>query len=390
MSKASVTLTVNGRAVSLDVAPRTHLADALREDLGLTGTHLGCEQGVCGACTMMIDGAPQRGCLTLAASCEGASVTTIEGFDDDPIMAGLRESFSAHHGLQCGYCTPGMLVTAHDIIRRLPDADEPGIRQELAGNLCRCTGYVGIVQAIQSALAAFPPDHPLRQAQPLQRETLEALRVDPVARRTEPATTTVQRSIAAGPDEKIHHRLDLDFSPLDLWAKLTDIETVAACFPGAKLLEIERHDDPDGPHQLRGQLAVSLGPMKARFEGRGEVRFSSIDHRGRLSGEGEDRGSRSRANGIVNFEIEPRGEVSRLHLSIAHNVTGPLAQFSRAALVNDLVSTMLQAFGDNIARTADGRSAEIGGELKATTLLSSLLRQRVSRWFDALRSLFRH
>src|SRR5688572_28243649 len=147
-----IALTVNGRPAEADVAPRTSLADFLREHLMLTGTHLGCEHGVCGACTVEMNGAPARSCIAYAVACDGAEVRTIEGYGDDAVMAALREAFSAEHALQCGYCTPGMLVTARDIVLRLPDADEARIRKELAGNLCRCTGYVGIVRAIQRVL----------------------------------------------------------------------------------------------------------------------------------------------------------------------------------------------------------------------------------------------
>ena len=155
----TLTLTVNGRRLSAPAEGRTHLADHLREAHGLTGTHLGCEHGVCGACTIEIDERPARSCITYAAACEGLAVRTIEGFDDDPLMAELRVAFSAEHALQCGYCTPGMLVTAHDIVRRLPQADEARVRLELAGNLCRCTGYRGIVRAIQRVLAARRMEH---------------------------------------------------------------------------------------------------------------------------------------------------------------------------------------------------------------------------------------
>jgi carbon-monoxide dehydrogenase small subunit len=148
------TLTVNGTETTLEVPPRTHLADALRETLGLTGTHLGCEHGVCGACTVELDGAPARACIAFAAACDGAVVRTIEGFAEDAVMAELRAAFTAHHALQCGYCTPGMLITARDIVLRLPEADEARVRRELAGNLCRCTGYQGIVDAILAVLAA--------------------------------------------------------------------------------------------------------------------------------------------------------------------------------------------------------------------------------------------
>jgi aerobic carbon-monoxide dehydrogenase small subunit len=153
MSKNSITLTVNGETVAADIEPRQHLADFLRETLHLTGTHLGCEHGVCGACTVMIDGAPARSCITLAVACDGAEIRTVENFDDDPVMAALRVAFTAEHALQCGFCTPGMMATARDIVTRLPQADEARIRRELSGNLCRCTGYVGIVKAITRVLA---------------------------------------------------------------------------------------------------------------------------------------------------------------------------------------------------------------------------------------------
>jgi carbon-monoxide dehydrogenase small subunit len=147
-----VSLTINGKAVTAEVEPRTSLADYLRETQNLTGTNLGCEHGVCGACTIEIDGAPARSCITFAVACEGTSVRTIEGFGDDPVMEELRQAFTAEHALQCGYCTPGMLLTARDIVTRLPGADEARIRLELSGNLCRCTGYVGIVNAIKVVL----------------------------------------------------------------------------------------------------------------------------------------------------------------------------------------------------------------------------------------------
>ncbi len=150
----TVALVVNGKPVRADVEPRTHLADFLREHLNLTGTNLGCEQGVCGACTLEIDGAPARSCIAFAVACAGADVRTIEGFDNDALMAELRAAFSAEHALQCGYCTPGMLISARDIVIRLPDADEARVRHELVGNLCRCTGYVGIVRAVLQVLDA--------------------------------------------------------------------------------------------------------------------------------------------------------------------------------------------------------------------------------------------
>lgn len=150
-----IELKVNGELLTFDGEPRTHLADFLRESLDLTGVHLGCEHGVCGACTIEINGAPARSCIQFAASCANYEIRTIEDFSDDEVMQQLRDAFSKEHALQCGYCTPGMLITARDIILRLPElteTDDERIRNELAGNLCRCTGYQGIVKAIQSVI----------------------------------------------------------------------------------------------------------------------------------------------------------------------------------------------------------------------------------------------
>ena len=152
MSNHNISLDVNGCLVEASVEPRQSLADFLRENLALTGTHLGCEHGICGACTVFINGAPARCCIARAVSCEGDEIKTIEGFVDDPWMEVIREKFSSEHALQCGFCTPGMLVTAYDITKRIPDADEARIRVELSGNLCRCTGYKGIVNAIKGVL----------------------------------------------------------------------------------------------------------------------------------------------------------------------------------------------------------------------------------------------
>ena len=134
---------------------RSSLADALRERLHLTGTHLGCEHGVCGACTVLVDGDPVRSCITLAAACDGREVVTVEGLAG-PVADAVRAAFSAEHGLQCGFCTPGMLVTAVDVVTRRPEATTDDIRLELGGNICRCTGYVNIVKAIQYAAERQP------------------------------------------------------------------------------------------------------------------------------------------------------------------------------------------------------------------------------------------
>ena len=149
--KQDVSFTVNGGERTIRVEPRRSLADALREDCGLTGTHLGCEHGVCGACTILVDGEPARSCLMLAVACDEREIRTIEGFAGDPVIAALRRNFHQHHALQCGYCTPAMLITARDLILRQRAGSEREIREGLSGNICRCTGYTNIVSAIAEA-----------------------------------------------------------------------------------------------------------------------------------------------------------------------------------------------------------------------------------------------
>ena len=147
--------TVNGRKVEVDVEPRLTLADCLRHHLRLTGTHVGCEHGVCGACTVLVDGAAVRACLMLAVQAEGSEVVTIEGLSQEEGLTPLQASFRRHHALQCGFCTPGMIVTAHALLSEEPYADADRIREVLSGNICRCTGYISIVEAVLDARAAY-------------------------------------------------------------------------------------------------------------------------------------------------------------------------------------------------------------------------------------------
>jgi carbon-monoxide dehydrogenase small subunit len=149
-----VSFSVNGRREQIDVEPRRTLADALRDDLGLTGTHLGCEQGVCGACTVLLDGEPVRSCLMLAVQADGCSLTTVEGLAAETgELHPLQQAFADCHGLQCGFCTPGFLISALHLLTENPDPTREDIRAGLSGNICRCTGYTGIVDAVRRAAA---------------------------------------------------------------------------------------------------------------------------------------------------------------------------------------------------------------------------------------------
>jgi aerobic-type carbon monoxide dehydrogenase small subunit (CoxS/CutS family) len=153
-----VAFTVNGQPIEVDVEPRLTLADCIRRDLKLTGTHVGCEHGVCGACTVIVDGAAVRACLMLAVQAEGVDVVTVEGLSHEERLTPLQTCFRKHHALQCGFCTPGIITTAHAVLTSEPEADVARLRHVLSGNICRCTGYVSIVEAMLEAREAYRRD----------------------------------------------------------------------------------------------------------------------------------------------------------------------------------------------------------------------------------------
>jgi aerobic carbon-monoxide dehydrogenase small subunit len=149
--KAAITLTINDRDYTIAVEPRRTLADAIREDCGLTGTHIGCEHGVCGACTVIVEGEPVRSCLMFAAQADGKQIRTVEGLAKDGELHVMQQAFMDHHGLQCGFCTPGFLMLAVGVLERDPDISDEDLLDVLSSNLCRCTGYQNIVKAVRAA-----------------------------------------------------------------------------------------------------------------------------------------------------------------------------------------------------------------------------------------------
>ena len=155
VNKAEVTLTVNGRKRSATVEPRMLLVDFLRHELGMTGTHIGCEHGVCGACTSLLDGRTSRSCLHFAVAVDGSEVDTVEGVASQDLLHPIQEAFHQHHALQCGYCTPGFLMTTIELLKQNPNPDEAAIRRALTNNICRCTGYTNIIKAVAAAAAAL-------------------------------------------------------------------------------------------------------------------------------------------------------------------------------------------------------------------------------------------
>jgi carbon-monoxide dehydrogenase small subunit len=371
--KQSIALTVNGEPIEAWVEPRTMLAEFLREELRLTGTHLGCEHGVCGACTLLIEGAPVRSCITYALACDGADVRTIEGFEDDPLMGALRAAFSRHHALQCGFCTPGMLATAYDIVRRLPEADETRIREELGGNLCRCTGYVGLVEAI-AAVLADPPS--LDGTIGTGATTPPSLAADFPAAAIEPLEAKADRGESA-PGDTLAHRIELPVSSHALWTILHDVETVVRCVPGASLV------GPSDGDTLRFRLDVSIGPMRALFEGDATIAYDDARRTGVVEAEGRDASSRSGGAGKLEFAVlDNDGAGSALGVAIDYSVTGPLAQFSRGPVVDAIVAELLHRFAGNVAAALRGGDVREAAAVGGIRLGLAALWRRITRWLS--------
>jgi aerobic carbon-monoxide dehydrogenase small subunit len=385
-------LTVNGRAIDKPVDPRTHLADFLRDQLDLTGTHLGCEHGVCGACTLLVDDMPARSCITFAASCDGARITTIEGLDNDEVATELRTAFSREHALQCGYCTPGMLISARDLVLRLETSDEHTIRVGMSGNLCRCTGYVGIVRAIRSVIdarrgrgIAAIPGAGRQQLGPVG-SSHGASTPSNGAPRSLAAKTEEQPEAGVAlevpdfvPDKNFDEQFTVAFPPEKVFEMFGDVKRVAACLPGASLTAVP------SPDRAEGQISVKLGPISANFRGAVRIERDPKNLSGRIIGIGNDQRSRSSTQGDVRYRLLPMEDCqsTRVELSIGYSLRGFLAQIAREGLVRDLAKRLTADFARNLGSSLSGappaQPKQLNGLLLAFDLLKGLLGLRRDR-----------
>jgi len=380
-------LTVNARPVKASVEPRTHLADFLRDHLDLTGTHLGCEHGVCGACTLLIDDMPARSCITYAVACDGARVTTIEGLDDDEITAELRAAFAREHALQCGYCTPGMLISARDLVLRLTEPDERSVRAGLSGNLCRCTGYVGIVRAVRAVIdrrrkqgiaaiagggrRALGPVGSGHAANPVAADFAQG----PA---TKAGTGEQFSAVTAIPDftltKVFSDHLAVPYPPDRVFDMLGDVRQVAACLPGASLTGVPTSE------RVEGAIRVRLGPISAEFRGAARIERDRENLAGRIVGIGSDQRGRSSTQGEIRYRLVPteQGAATRIELSIGYSLKGMLAQIARDGLVRDLAARLTADFSRNLNRHLSGEAeaAEGSQSLNGISLLIELLRAR--------------
>jgi carbon-monoxide dehydrogenase small subunit len=387
-----IALTVNARAVEASVEPRTHLADFLRDGLDLTGTHLGCEHGVCGACTLLLDDMPARSCITYAVACDGARVTTIEGLDDDEITMELRAAFTREHALQCGYCTPGMLISARDLVLRLPVPDERQIRVGLSGNLCRCTGYVGIVRAVRAVIdqrrlrgilpvpgggrTSFGPVGSGNGATASITNAAKAPTAKAEPRAEDSGATAI---LDFTPEKIFEDHFTVAYPPERVFAMFGDVAKVAACLPGASLTGVPT------PVRVEGMIRVKLGPISANFRGAARIERDLERLSGRILGIGSDQRSRSSTQGEIRYRLVPtdQGAATRVELSIGYSLRGMLAQIAREGLVRDLAARLTADFARNLERQLsgiqpDGPAAE-ARNLNGVSLLIGLLRTRARR-----------
>ena len=431
---STVRLTVNGEPCSADVAGRTQLAELLRDHLHLTGTHLGCEHGVCGACTVLVDGKPIRSCITYAQACEGADVVTVEGLGDDPTGRALREAFTRHHALQCGFCTPGMLIAAWDIVTRLAATDEAEIRHELSGNLCRCTGYMGIVAAVRDVAqqhrgaatagadastapdavpagdgmvavedATAPGGEPSRpHAVPAGGGTVptaagddgrgasataptalafKPFEVDPIhlagaeaAAAGAPGTSAPPMTQADG--WTLIEREFVIGHPVDaLWALFEDVPRVAECLPGV-------HVESTEADRFAGRAEIRFGPIAAAFRGEGTREIDAGRRTGVIAGHGSDRRGHASLDAELRYvmsgedasEVGPR---TRVGLAIRFRIQGGLAQFNRGDLVESFADVMLAEFAVNCERTLAGEEVRAAAGAGGLALLWRMIRVRL-------------
>jgi len=353
------TLLIHGTPQTAAIEPRTHLADFLREKLHLTGTHLGCEHGVCGACTLLINGAPARSCITFPTTCEGAEIQTIEGLQEDFIVTALRQAFSTRHALQCGYCTPGMLITARDIILRLPNADDDRIRLELAGNLCRCTGYNGIVRAIRDVLN--------------QHLTItESHKQNPPTLQITPSPSPRPKKITTG--EKISQTLPIPIPIAALWPALQNPSLVASCIPGATVTSVNADI-------ITGELQLALGPIKGIFTGAAQLSYAK--NAGTITGEGQDQLSKTKLSAQAEFSLTEDGaENSILTLAIIYNLRGPLAQFARGPIVQEFATEITTIVARNLTAALTGTPKTPTTGLSPLKLAFKIIMRRLRTWLS--------
>jgi xanthine dehydrogenase YagT iron-sulfur-binding subunit len=384
-----VTMTVNGSEVTMSLPARVTLSDALRDNLGLTGTHVGCEHGICGMCTVLVDGEAMRSCLAFAVQLDGAEITTVEGLGRPDDLHPLQEAFGRHHGLQCGFCTPGFLMSSYDLLSEQPQIQREDMPAELSGVLCRCTGYRNILDAVDDAARAHPDGIPAPRN--CGRRTLvgrsPAGTPQPVAD-SAPDEATGDRArpqeivLPTGePTISIDVVSELSSSASELARVFGDIHLLARCLPGAELTE----DLDDGWY--RGCAGVALGPVRLSFKGLAQV-LEQLPDRIVLRAQGADT-SGGGAQAHIEMTSRQSGTTTTLEAQARVFLTGRVAGFGRS-LAGDVSRRMFEEFARAVDQVASGGEPAPSGQTpKALSMLWSVLADRLRERARAARNRLR-
>lgn len=370
--KVSVEFVVNGTEVSLSVTARMTLADVLRGQLGLTGTHIGCEHGVCGMCTVLVDGEASRSCLIFACQVDDTEITTVEGLGKPDDLHPLQESFGRHHGLQCGFCTPGFLMSAYDLLDHVPTIQREELAEELSGVLCRCTGYRNIIDAVDDVACKNREGIP--GPKNLGRQIL--IGRSPAGTNGAPDKSTPavadETSDHLWPDEirlpkgeptiNIDVETSLESSPEEVGRVLSDVHLLVQCLPGAELI------DELGEGWYRGRVRLALGPIRLSFYGLVHLLAHESDwvH---VLGQGSDV-SGGRAQVEIQIRVISDGDGTRLQANARVFLVGRIAGFGRS-LSGDISRRMFVEFA--AAVDAAARGEEFASVIKPPNVLSILL-----------------
>lgn len=384
--RVDVTMTVNGSEVTMSLPARVTLSDALRDHLGLTGTHVGCEHGICGMCTVLVDGEAARACLLFAVQLDGAEVTTVEGLGRQDDLHPLQESFGRHHGLQCGFCTPGFLMSSYDLLSHQPDVQREELPAELSGVLCRCTGYRNIIDAVDDVAQAYRDGLPapgncakrtLVGRTPAGGSgtgaTAEESEVVPALVGQHPDAITLP---SGDPTISVDVTSELSSSPEEVAAVFGDIRVLARCLPGAELTE------ELGEGWYAGRARISLGPVRLSFNGLANVLEQSPDRIAILA-QGRDTGGGGAQADIV-MGAEPSGSGTRITATASVFLTGRIAGFGRS-LAGDVSRRMFEDFARAVDQASQGQEPVESTPPGALTLLASAVVERIRARVATLR-----
>lgn len=351
-----VGFTVNGTPATLKLPARVTLSDALRDHLGLTGTHVGCEHGVCGMCTVLVDGQAARACLLFAVQLDGADIVTVEGLGKADELHLLQESFGRNHALQCGFCTPGFLMSSYDLLSSKPDVADDELPEELSGVLCRCTGYRNIVTAVRETRDAcgggIPEPGNCGTRALVGRSTGQSAE----EQGTEDASTQEAVDIVlpdGEPTIDVSVSTQVGVPGARVWDVFDDIHMLARCLPGAELTDEVRGD------QYAGRARISVGPVKLAFSG--VTQILEHDRAGgvlRVLAQGRDTGG-AQTQAAITLRTDSDGDTTTLRADAKVYLTGRIAQFGRA-LAGDISRRMFEQFAESVREAATSGQAPSG------------------------------